>query len=111
MIRDSLQAGAVHASLIVTTDGKAKFCRRLSTGGTTLSDGPSAGSVTTPKWVKLRRAGSTITAAISDDGSRWVPVHIPQDVRFGALVYVGMVAARSRGLSLSVAEFDHVSFR
>ena len=61
--------------------------------------------------MKLRRVGNTISAAISDDGTRWVPVHLPQNVSFGASVYVGMVAARSRGTSVSVADFDQVSFK
>jgi subtilisin family serine protease/regulation of enolase protein 1 (concanavalin A-like superfamily) len=111
MIRESLEPDAVHASLIVTTDGKAKFRRRLSAGGTTLSDGPSAGTTSTPKWLRLRRVGNTITAAISGDGAHWVTVHLAQEIRLGASVYVGMVAARSRGASVSVAEFDYVSFR
>jgi regulation of enolase protein 1 (concanavalin A-like superfamily) len=111
MIRQSLEPDAPHASLIVTTDGKAKFRRRLSTGGITLSDGPATGTTSTPKWLRLRRTANTITAAISDDGVHWVSVHVPQELRLGASVYVGMVAARSRGSSLSVAEFDYVSFR
>jgi regulation of enolase protein 1 (concanavalin A-like superfamily) len=111
MIRESLEPDAAHASLIVTTDGKAKFRRRLSTGDITLSDGPSAGTTSMPKWLRLRRTGDTIAAAISDDGVHWVAVHLPQELHLGASVYVGMVAARSRGTSLSVAEFDYVSFR
>ena len=111
MIRGTLDETAPHASLIVTTQGKTKFRRRLSAGGTTLSDGPSAGSTSIPEWLKLRRTGNTIIASISADGTSWTPVSLPQDVELGTSVYVGMVAARSGGTALSTATFDHVSFK
>jgi endonuclease/exonuclease/phosphatase family metal-dependent hydrolase len=44
MIREQLTASSVHATMMITTEGKAKFRRRATTGGTTLSDGPSAGT-------------------------------------------------------------------
>jgi subtilisin family serine protease/regulation of enolase protein 1 (concanavalin A-like superfamily) len=109
MIRGSLDPGAVHASLIVTTQGKIKFRRRLTSSGTTLSDGPSAGTSSMPKWLKLRRAGSTITASISDDGKNWVAVHLPQQISLASSAYVGVIAARSGGTSLTTAGFDHIS--
>ena len=58
MFRDSLSAGARHAALL-RTDGKLKFRQRSTDGGYTVSDGPSAGSTVTPRWLRLTRRGNS----------------------------------------------------
>jgi endonuclease/exonuclease/phosphatase family metal-dependent hydrolase len=110
--RESLAAGSVHATMMITTDGKAKFRRRTTPGGTTLSDGPSAGSTYPPRWLKLVRSGHVFTAYISTNGTSWTQVHTPQTVPMAATVQVGLVALRNGG-SAPVAEatFGDVAVR
>lgn len=93
--RQDLSPGSLHASMMITSDGKAKFRRRTTVGGTTASDGPSAGTTFPPRWVKLTRVGNQFTAAISSDGVTWTQVHTPQDVFMGPTVLVGMLALRN----------------
>ena len=107
--RESMAEGARHATLLITTEGKVKFRRRLVAGGTTLSDGPSAGSVPIPRWLKLSRRGNLFSAFISVDGVTWTPVHTPQSIVLPATVSVGLAAARTGGSGLTAATLTDVS--
>ena len=109
MFRESLAANSRHAAMMVTTDGKAKFRRRTTTGGTTLSDGPTTGTTTVPRWFKLVRSGSSFSAFISADGATWSQVTPTTTIAMPATLYVGMLALRSGGSSLATARFTNVS--
>lgn len=112
MFRESLTPDSVHATMMITTDGKAKFRRRTTTGGTTLSDGPSIGTTYPPRWLKLVRSGNVFTAYLSTDGAAWTQVHTPQTVPMPATVHVGLVALRSGSTApAGQATFEQVSFR
>ncbi len=110
-IRESLAANARHASMVVTSEGKAKFRRRIDVGGATLSDGPSAGSVTLPRWIRLRRSGQYITAYLSTDGIEWQQVHTTQLMPLSTSVHVGLLGLRSGGSALADVRFDQVAIR
>ncbi|MFL6232831.1 MAG: endonuclease/exonuclease/phosphatase family protein, partial [Thermoanaerobaculia bacterium] len=97
MIREQLTAGSVHATMMITTEGKAKFRRRASTGAATLSDGPSAGSTYPPRWLKLVRAGNVFTAYLSSDGTAWTQVFTPQTIPMASSAFIGLVALRNGG--------------
>ena len=108
MIRESLAANARHASLLVTTDGKLKFRRRLSTGATTLSHGPPAGSTTVPRWLKLSRRGAVIAAYASTDGQTWTAVHVPESMALPQTVEVGIWVLRNGNVGLGEAAFTQL---
>lgn len=110
-MRESLDAGARHASLIVTSDGKAKFRRRTATSGTTASDGPSAGSVSVPLWLRLVRQGQTFAAYISADGVEWQQVHTTQSVALPDVVYVGVLGLRNGSTGQATVRFSNVAVR
>ena len=109
MLRESMSAGSRHVALIVSSDGKAKFRRRLSTGGTTLSHGPSAGSTSLPRWLKLSRRGNVFSAYLSSDGSAWTQVHTGETLAMPATLEVGILAARNGGTTVAEARFTNVS--
>jgi regulation of enolase protein 1 (concanavalin A-like superfamily) len=107
-MRESLDADARHASLALTTQGKAKFRRRTSPGGSTASDGPSAGSLTIPRWVRLARRGQEFTASISADGTQWQTVHTTQSVVMPPTVYIGVLGLRDGGSGTADVRFRSV---
>jgi regulation of enolase protein 1 (concanavalin A-like superfamily) len=109
MIRQDLTAGSVHDAMMITTEGKAKFRRRTTAGGTTASDGPSAGTTYPPRWLKLTRAGNVFTAAISTDGITWTQVHIPQTIAMPTDVLVGLAVLRNGGTGTATATIGDVS--
>jgi hypothetical protein len=72
MIRESLGVGSRHASMLLTPASTSVFQRRGATGGiASVTSGPAAAP---PRWVKLVRAGSSLSGYISDDGVAWTPV-------------------------------------
>jgi hypothetical protein len=108
MIRESLLPNARQATMMLSSDGKAKFRRRVTTGGTTLSDGPSAGSTTLPMWVKLSRRGTAFTAYTSSDGVTWARIFASQTIAMPATVRVGIFALRNGGSGLATARVTNV---
>jgi hypothetical protein len=108
MIRNGLASNAQHAALLVSTDGKLKFRRRLVAGGATLSNGPSTGTTAVPRWLKLSRRTTTVTAFSSTDGVTWTPVYVPQTIAFPDSVEVGMWTLRNGGTGVSQSAFSNV---
>jgi hypothetical protein len=95
--------------MLVTTSGKAKFRRRITVGGTTLSDGPSVGTTLPPRWLKLTRVGDTFTAFLSIDGVIWTTMGSPQFLSLPETVQVGLVTLRNGGTGIAQAVFTNVS--
>jgi subtilisin family serine protease/regulation of enolase protein 1 (concanavalin A-like superfamily) len=110
-MRESLDADARHMSLALTTQGKAKFRRRTTTGGSTASDGPSAGSLTLPRWMRLTRRGQEFTAYVSTDGIQWQPVHTPQSVAMPPTICIGLLGLRNGGSGTADVRFRRVAIR
>ncbi len=105
MIRETLTAGSRHALLDVKPGGGLEFLTRTSTGGTT-SAISATGSA--PVWLKLVRAGTTITAYSSADGKTWTTVG-SATVSMASSVYVGLVVCSHTTAALNTATFDNVA--
>ncbi len=69
MMRESLANNAKHATMLLTGTSVPMMSLRASAGGFPLSTSGTA--VTKPYWLRLYRAGSTITGYISADGMNW----------------------------------------
>jgi hypothetical protein len=96
MIRADLTAGSMHATMMTTTQNKAKFRRRVTTNATTtLSDGPSEGTQPFRAWVRVRRVGNTFTAYLSSDGVNWTQTGPATAIAMPSNTLVGLVALRN----------------
>ena len=106
MIRATLDAGSAHAFMLVSAGKGLAFQRRLTTGGTTTSTTSVAGA--SPVWVRLVRAGQTITASLSGDGVHWTTVG--QDTfSMPSTVYVGLAVSSHDATRTATAAFDTVT--
>lgn len=65
MIRGGAETGAPYAAVMVTPGNGV----RLQTGY--LGDGAGGGTATAPRWLRLTRAGATVTGWDSPDGRAW----------------------------------------
>lgn len=108
MIRESLNADARHAAMLVSPSGRAKFRFRANTGGASESHGPGAGAITLPRWVKLTRQGSSFTGSISADGNTWQTIK-SSTVAMGANVHVGIAVTSHNNNALTTAVVDSYS--
>jgi regulation of enolase protein 1 (concanavalin A-like superfamily) len=105
MIRQSLAPDSAHAFMFVSAVRGLAFQRRTTTGGLTTTT--AAGRSKAPRWVKLSRAGQTITASVSKDGIRWT--HIGHDtLPISGTVYVGLAVCSHDVTKLATAVFDNV---
>jgi regulation of enolase protein 1 (concanavalin A-like superfamily) len=105
MIRGTLDADSVHASIFVTPGKGIALQYRAVTGGESSNVG-APGSA--PQWIKLSRAGSVITASASPDGGAWVPVG-HATLTLPGTAFVGLVIGSHDDTRTAAAAFDHVS--
>jgi hypothetical protein len=102
MIRESTAAGARHAFCCVTPGNGVAFQRRTVAGAVSAH---TAGSRSTaPRWVKLVRAGTTITGYESPDGAAWTVVG-STTIAFGAPVQIGLAVTSHNAAVLCTAVF------
>jgi regulation of enolase protein 1 (concanavalin A-like superfamily) len=105
MMRMTLDPGSPQAFMLVSVGKGVAFQRRTVSGG--LSTSTSGGAGTAPKWVKLSRTGSVITASVSNDGSRWTIVGSDTFSIAGPL-HVGLAVSSHDSSVLATATFDNV---
>jgi subtilisin family serine protease len=106
MIRGGLDAAAPHGFALVSVAKGAAFQRRSDAGGS--STHTSAGAWTAPLWVRLARAGSQVTAAVSPDGVSWTTI-ASDTIALGSTAYVGLAVSSHDPSLLATATFDSVS--
>ena len=106
MIRETLDANAANALMLVSYSKGLSFQRRVAAGGvSTATAGATAGA---PYWVKLERIGDTFNAYSSSDGAAWTLVG-SDTIAMGANVYVGLAVSSHTTTATATATFDHVS--
>ncbi|HUR34208.1 MAG TPA: kelch repeat-containing protein [Vicinamibacterales bacterium] len=106
MLRESLAANASHVILDVTPGGSIEFMSRPATGGaTTFIAGASSSA---PVWLRLTRAGTTVTGAISANGSTWTEVG-RTTLAVPTTLYAGMAVTSHTTAALMTATFDNVA--
>jgi len=106
MVRETLDAAAKHATILVSAGRGVAFQRRATTGGESVSTagGPSG----PPRWLKLVRSGNTFTASESPDGSAWTPVGTTT-ISMASSVFVGLAVTSHTTTATATATFDNVS--
>jgi len=105
MMRMTLDPRSPQAFMLVSAGKGLAFQRRTVSGG--ISTSTYGGSGTAPKWVKLSRSGSVITASVSSDGSTWKVVGSDNFSIAGSL-QVGLAVSSHDTGSLATATFDNV---
>jgi len=105
MLRESLAAGASHVILDVRPDGSIEFMTRSATSGSTTY--LAGGSQAPPAWLKLARAGSTVTGYVSSNGSSWTTIG-STTTALSSSANIGLVV-NSHSTSLNTSTFDNVT--
>jgi len=107
MLRDGTGANARHVTLSVKPNGGVEFLRRASTSGSTAYLGGTTQAF--PVWVRLRRSSSTVTAAVSADGTTWRTVGSTTISTTTPLMGL-IVSSHDTGV-LNLSKFDRVTVR
>lgn len=106
MLRETLSAGSTHVILDVRPGGSVEFMSRPSTGAATNYLGGATQGL--PAWLRLTRSGSTVTAAVSADGSTWSTVG-STSVSMASSIDVGLAVCSHTTSATTTATFDNVS--
>jgi hypothetical protein len=94
MIRSSMDADAAQASIVLTPSNGVKFYSRTTAGGSNATASGSASG--TPRWLRLVRNGSVLTAYEAADGATgsWTQVGSPATLTgLGNTIQVGLAVA------------------
>jgi hypothetical protein len=88
MIRESLEPGSVHATMVVTPAQGVSFQRRTFTGD--VSSNTDTVGIVAPYWVKIERdLAGNFTASSSANGTTWTMLGT-ENITMGANVYIGL---------------------
>ena len=105
MLRDSLSSSGANVLLDMRPTGDFEFMTRASDGASETYLGTA--SLAAPAWVRLARAGSTVTASVSADGATWTTIGSASFTPTSALT--GLIVCSHTTSALSSATFDSVS--
>ena len=106
MIRETVGATSRHAFMAVTPGNGLAFQYRTATGGSSTHVAGGAGAA--PYWVRLVRAGSTITAYKSTNGTSWTTVG-SVSVSMTSTVQIGLAVTSHLDGTLNTSTFDSVT--
>ena len=106
MIRDTLEASAAHAMMVVTPAQGVSFQRRALTFDTSFAT--TEAGLTAPQWVKIERdMGGNITASYSSDGSSWTQVG-GELITMSTPMYIGLAVTAHVNTMTCEATFSNV---
>jgi regulation of enolase protein 1 (concanavalin A-like superfamily) len=106
MIRESMNTGARHASMLATgSNGWSFQYRDVSNGVSFTSPGPGGN---TPGWVRLVRSDDVFTAYHSTDGTTWSLVG-RETIPMASSVYVGLAVGSRVATVTTTATFTNVA--
>jgi regulation of enolase protein 1 (concanavalin A-like superfamily) len=106
MIRSSLAAGAAHGFALVSAQRGIAFQSRAQVNGQSVS--ASGGKGAPPRWVRLVRAGTTLTAYRSTDGVTWNSMG-SATIALGATAYVGLAVTSHDASASTTAVISQIS--
>jgi len=107
---DPSAAGAQNVMMAMTPQGTvgAVFQYRQLAGGITRKVRVDA-AFQLPEWVRLVRAGETVTGYVSEDGTTWTPMGSVTLPGLPATIYAGLAVTSLIDGTLTTAEFDNVT--
>jgi hypothetical protein len=107
IIRESLTSGSKYAFMGISPDGKFRWQRRASTGGTTSST--TSGTGTPPNaWARLVRTNGMFSGYKSADGTNWTLAR-SRSITMATNIYVGLAVASGTSNVLNSSTFNDVT--
>ena len=106
MIRNTLDANSAYALMLVSAAKGTAFQYRTSAGAA--AAGMSTGASAAPLWVKVTRAGTTLSGYQSSDGSSWTLVG-SATIAMNSSIYVGLAVSSHTTATAATATFDNVA--
>jgi len=110
MIRETLDPGSVHATMVVTPAQGVSFQRRPMTDAASTSANSATGTEVAPYWIKIERdIAGNFAAYHSTNGSAWTMQGAPENIMMGANVYIGLAVTSHDAALTCQAVFTNVT--
>jgi phosphatidylserine/phosphatidylglycerophosphate/cardiolipin synthase-like enzyme len=106
MIRNTLAANSAYALMLVSAAKGTAFQYRTSAGAA--AAGVDTGASAAPMWVKVSRAGTTLSGYQSSNGTDWTLVG-SATISMNSSVFVGLAVSSHTTSSTATATFDNVA--
>jgi hypothetical protein len=107
IIRGNLNAGSRMAAVTVSSTGEVRFIWRAEQGQAAQS--VSAGTFTTPVWVRVVRQGNNMSGFVSTNGTNWTQIGTTRSIPISSTSYTGLVAASHNSSVLETSVFTNVN--
>jgi hypothetical protein len=107
MIRNSLDADSMQASLVLTPGSNIVFSCRTNTVGSCIT--ATVANCPPPQWLKVNRAGDVFSAYRSTDGTTWTQVGADQTISMGAATCIGLLTTSLTNGVLCNGMIDNVT--
>lgn len=108
MFRETLTPTSKHAMTDITAAAGVEFLSRDAVSAITTAQTATG---TTPKWLRVTRAGNVFTSYTSDNGSTWTPLGTPRTIAMANTIYVGMAVTSHANGTLATGVFSDVIVR
>ena len=110
MIRETLNPGSVHATMVVTPAQGVSFQRRILTDDVSTSANSTTGDEAAPYWVKIERdLAGNFTAYSSANGSTWQIQGASENIPMASNVYIGLAVTSHDAALTCQAVFTNVT--
>ncbi len=110
MIRETLNPGSVHATMVVTPAQGVSFQRRILTDDVSTSANSTTGDEAAPFWVKIERdLAGNFTAYSSTNGSTWQIQGASENIPMASNVYIGLAVTSHDAALTCQAVFTNVT--
>ncbi|MGB2862070.1 MAG: sugar-binding protein [Sedimentisphaerales bacterium] len=110
MIRETLEPGSVHASMVVTPENGVSFQRRILADGVSTSANSTTLAEVAPYWVKIERdMAGNFSAYSSTNGSTWQIQGARENIQMSSNVYIGLAVTSHDTALTCQAVFTNVT--
>ncbi|MGB2863275.1 MAG: hypothetical protein WBC05_08120 [Sedimentisphaerales bacterium] len=110
MIRETLDPGSVHASMVVTPANGVSFQRRPMTDAVSTSANSTTLAEVAPYWVKIERdLSGNFKASHSTNGSTWTALGAFENIQMNSNVYIGLAVTSHDAALTCQAVFTNVT--
>jgi len=110
MIRQNTDGGSTHSLMCMTGgDGNGASWQGRLTVDDVSESADATSAVAPPYWVRIDRAGSSLTGFVSPDGETWTQVGAARSISMADPVLIGLALTSHNASQATGAEFSNIS--
>jgi len=110
MIRETLEPGSIHATMVLTPANGVSFQRRIIADDVSTSANSTTLAEAAPYWIKIERdLAGNFTAYSSANGATWQMLGAAENIQMSSNVYIGLAVTSHDAALTCQAVFSNVT--